>query len=292
LTQTASDSDRLAAEWVNAVRNKLSNLEQQLAIASEQINSLKSQISQAFRVTQLTGLTAQYASGSVKLPSGIVVAISSGTVTVGASATTYLWISDTGAVQLTTTRPTIGLEIARITSSATTITEIQNYPIFEVRPAFPSLDGYSTIDYANSRAWLLTGTARKTTLQGLPSRDTYYTLFWQSISDGTNWNTGGIYTAPTTGKYVFHAQVRVDTTATASNPELAVKLSLFVGNVEIDTPLMQAMSAFGDISLNSSNAAPVQLNAGDTATIKAYVTNGTSVRVREGSVCTAWRLPS
>ncbi|NEQ28492.1 MAG: hypothetical protein F6K28_57870 [Microcoleus sp. SIO2G3] len=289
LNQTAADSDRLAAAWVNAVRNKLADLDQQLAYANQQINSLKSQISQAFRVTQLTGLTIQYASGQVKLPSGVVVTISSGTLTVPASSVSYLWVSDTGAVQLTTTRPVIGLEIARIVSNATTITEIQNYPIFEVRTALPSLDEYATRAFAESRAWQLVAIARKTTTFSIPSRDTYHRLTWESLS-GTGWNTGGTFTAPVTGKYIFHPQIRIDSSTPASSPDVSGKMSLFLGTDEYNTALQQGESAADDLVLNASNAEPAQMNQGDTASIRVYITTGTNCRVREKSLCQVWRI--
>lgn len=289
LSQTANDGDRLAAAWINNARSAIAGLQNQVDSANLQIDSLKSQLSQAFRVTVLSGLTVSYAGGLVKLPSGLIASIASASLAIANNTTSYLYVDENGQVLTSTTRPDIGLEIARIVASSGQITQIQNYPLFEVRPTLPDLSLYATIDYTNGRSWQNINTAQKTTTQAIASRDTYYTITWQSITGTPGFNTAGTFTAPVNGNYIFHCQVRVDTLA--PDVPLAVKLSLFDSNSETGLPLAQGDSAYGDITLNASNAFPLQLEQGEDAYIKIYLTRGISSRVRENSRCQIWKVP-
>ena len=289
LSQTAQQDDRLMPQWVNAARDAIASLTQQIAYANEQISTLKSQLSQAFQVVPTAGLTATVAAGNAKLPNGLIVAIAQTTITVFNNAISIVYISDTGQIRVSLERPSVGLELARVTASGGVITAVQNYPIFEVRPAAINLENYATVEYANSRNWQQVAIARKTTTFPISSKDTYHRLTWEELS-GTGWNTGGTFTAPVAGKYVFHPQVRIDSTTPLSSPDLSGKMSLFLGNDEYNTALQQGESARADLVLNATNAEPAQMKQGDTASIRVYITIGSSCRVREKSICQVWRI--
>lgn len=292
LNQTASDNDRLMSSWINSVRSKIVELDQSLALANEQINSFRNELSQAFKVTSAGGLSATVAGGSLKLTQqGTVFTVSSTTITLTNNATNYIFISDTGVVSVSTTRPSTGLEIARSVTLNGSISSIQNFPLFKTELGQLNLSDYSTIDYANSRVQRLVALGRKTGTQGLPARDTYYTVTYQSL-EGAGLNTAGTFTCAIAGKYIFHSQLRCDTTTPQSSPDLAIKMSLFFETDETGLPLQQGESAYGDITLNAQNSAPLQMSIGQRAYIKAYVTQGSNVRVREGSVVSVWLLPS
>ncbi|HEY9782470.1 MAG TPA: hypothetical protein V6D09_20300, partial [Leptolyngbyaceae cyanobacterium] len=91
LSQTAQQDDRLMPQWVNATRDAIASLSQQIAYANDQISTLKSQLSQAFQVVPTAGLTATVAAGNVKLPSGLIVAIAQTTVSVPNNATSIVY---------------------------------------------------------------------------------------------------------------------------------------------------------------------------------------------------------
>jgi hypothetical protein len=288
LSQTAQADDRLMPQWVNAARDAIASLSQQIAYANDQISTLKSQLSQAFQVVPTAGLTATVAAGNVKLPSGLIVAIAQTTVSVPNNATSIVYISGTGQVVVSVERPSVGLELARVTAAAGIITSVQNYPIFEVRPAAVNLENYATRSYADSRAWKIQAYARKTAVFPVPGKDTYYRIPFESVA-GTGFNTAGTFKS--VGTFIFKVQVRMDTTAVASSPDLSGKVSLFVNNEEAGIALTQQESARADLVFNAENVDPVVLTENDTADLRIYLTQGIQARVRENSRVTAWKLP-
>lgn len=293
LNQTANELDRLAPAWINSVAARVKEIDTAIASANSQINALKSQVSQAFRVSPISGLNVQYAGGQIKLSNANVANIQAGQITLSNNAITYIYINDQGAVLASLTRPGIGQEVAKVTTLNGNVTDIINYPLFEVRPALPDFSDFATVDYANSRAWQLISVARKVNTFSIPGTDTYYTIPFESLK-GTGFNTNGLFTMPTAiapGRLIFHPQIRVDTTSPLSSPDLSVKLSLFAGNDELGLPLAQFESARGDMTINASNAEPVLLTAGQQCTIRVYLTIGRNARVRENSVVSVWRLP-
>jgi hypothetical protein len=287
LSQQAANGDRLGFQWINAVRNKISDLESQLAIANQTINQLKSETAQAFRVSIVSGLNLSYTGGAVKLPSGLIATVAQGNITAPNNAASFVFVDSNGAIAISTTRPNIGLEIARVQTNNGTVTQLQNYPLFTVRPVDPDLSQYATVDYANSRSWKIQALGRKTSTFAIASTDTYYRIPLESLT-GSGFATNGIFTAIVAGNYVFASRIRVDTT-TLSQP-LAVKLSLYVGSVEI--LLAQGESARGDYSASVQNNEPVQLAQGGQAEMRVYLTSGVNARVREGSSVVAWLVPS
>lgn len=294
ITQNAADGDLVTGAWVNSLRAKLNALDAAIATASSQIGDLRSQLSQAFRVTAISGLLVAYAGGTVKLSaSGIVVTVAPGQLTLPASSTSWIYLDATGTMVSSTTRPTIGLEVATVTTNATTVTAIVNFPIFVVQPNL-NLDNYATIAYANSRAWEQVAYGRRTTSWIIPAAETFYTIPFETLQ-GVGLNTAGVFTAPAgTRSYVFHVQVRVDTTAVFTS-SLSVKISLFVepsgGSLTEYGILAQSESARGDITLNAENAQPISLSGGDKVTARVYLTQGVSARVRENSQIKVWGLP-
>lgn len=291
LNQTASDSDRLMSAWINNVRSKIIELDQSIAFANEQINSFRNELSQAFKVSSSGGLSANVAGGSLKLTQqGTVFAVSPTTITLTNNATNFVFINDTGVVSVSTNRPSTGLEIARVVTANGSISSIQNFPLFKTELAQVNLADYATVDYANSRVRKLIATGRKTLVQSLANRDTYYTVSYQSLT-GTGLDTAGTFTCSIAGQYVFQSQLRIDTTTPLSSPDLAIKMSLFLEADETGAPLMQVESARGDVTLNANNAIPLQMTVGQRAYIRAYITTGSNVRVREGSSVSVWRLP-
>ena len=291
LNQVAVDNDRLMSAWINDVRNRILKLDQSLALANEQINSFRNELSQAFKVVATGGLTASVSGGSLKLTQqGTVFAVSPTTITLTNNATNFVFINDTGTVSVSTNRPSTGLEIARVVTANGSISSIQNFPLFKTELVQVNLSDYATVDYANSRIQKLIATGRKTSIQSLPARDTYYTVSYQSLT-GDGLNTAGTFTCQVAGNYIFHSQLRCDTTTPLSSPDLAIKMSLFLEADETGLPLMQGESAFGDITLNARNAIPLAMTVGQRAFIRAYVTTGSNVRVREGSSVSVWRLP-
>jgi|GEM_PF-7002026 hypothetical protein len=286
LDQQAANGDRLGFQWINAVKAKISDLEEKLAIANQTINQLKSETAQAFRVSVVSGLNLTYTGGVVKLPSGLVATVMPGNVTAPNNATSFIFVGADGAIAIATTRPSIGLEIARVQTSNGSISSLFNYPLFTVRPVDPDLSQYATVDYANSRAWKIQALGRKTATFVIASTDTYYRIPLESLT-GTGFATNGQFTAPVTGNYVFSSRIRVDTTT--PNIPLAVKLSLYVNNVEI--LLHQSDSAYGDLSASIQNNEPVALAIGQQADMRVYLTRGQNARVREGSSVVAWLVP-
>ncbi|MBW4633568.1 MAG: hypothetical protein KME30_17215 [Iphinoe sp. HA4291-MV1] len=289
ITQTAQDNDRLMPAWSNSVKDKFTAIEQEIAFAQQQLADLKAQLSQAFQVTPTGGLTVSVAGGSFKTTGASVIVVSPTTLTVPASATSYVYINDSGQVLVSTTRPAVGLELAKVVATGVGISSIQNFPLFEVKQAI-NLSGYATIAYADSRSWQQIAVAKKTAVYNIPGRDVYYTIPFESLQ-GSGFNTGGVFTPPQGGKYKFQCQIRVDTLATASTPEMSGKISLFVDGQEIGTALQQGYSAFGDLVFNAENAEPIILTTAQQATIKVYLTSGTQCRVRENSTVVAWRVP-
>ena len=291
--QTVQNGDRATAAWLNSVHQKFAYLEQQLALANEQISNIKSQLSQAFRVAPVSGLTVSYGAGSVKLSSGLVATTNGGLINVTDNTRSYLFVDNAdGLVKASINRAQNGYEFAYVVAAGGKVTQVVNYPIFETKTAPPDLGNYATLDYANSRSWEDLATARKTTQYAIPQTDTYYTIPFENLK-GAGFNTAGLFTAPVgsgSRRYVFQAQIRVDTDAPFTQPDLAVKISLFANNSE--TCILQQMeSARGDITLNAANAEPVTLQGGQTATIRVYLTAGYRARVREQSLVQVWRLP-
>lgn len=286
LSQIAANGDRLGFQWINAVRTKLVELEQQLAIANQTINQLKSETAQAFRVAVISGLNLAYTGGAVKLPTGVIATIAPGNLIAPPNAVSYGFIDANGNVQISATRPTVGLEIARVQAGDNTIIQLQNYPLFTVAPVDPDLSQYATVDYADGRMWKIQAIGRKTAVYNIPATDTFYRIPLESLT-GDGFATNGLFTAPVAGKYIFASRIRVDTLS-PSNP-LAVKLSLFVNSVEI--LLHQADSAYGDLSASIQNNEPITLNQGQQADMRVYLTRGTQARVREGSSVVAWLVP-
>jgi hypothetical protein len=286
LDQIAANSDRLGYQWINAVRAKLSDLDAQLAVANQTINQLKSETAQAFRVTVVSALNLSYTGGAVKLPSGLIATVAPGNITAPNNAVSFVFVDATGAIAISTTRPTIGFEIARVQASNGAVVQLQNYPLFTVRPVDPDLSQYATVAYANSRTWQIQAVGTKTSSYAIASTDTYYRIPLESLI-GNGFATNGLFTAPVAGNYLFASRIRVDT-LTPSQP-LAVKLSLYVNNVEI--LLHQSDSAFGDLSASVQNNQPVSLAVGGQADMRVYLTRGVNARVREGSSVVAWLVP-
>ncbi|NMG10831.1 hypothetical protein [Brasilonema sp. UFV-L1] len=289
LGQVAQDSDILRAAWINAASRKLADLEQSLAVANEKLGTLQSQLSQAFQVTRSAGLTANVAAGTIKI-GGIVASIAALSITCPDNSTSYVYIDNNAQVLVATTRPSGGYEIARVVTSGGQITEIQNYPLFEVRPPAINTDNFATIEYANSRAWQRIALARKTQDFPIPARDTYYRIPFEAL-EGNGFNTSGLFTAQTAGDFVFHAQIRVTTTATQTSPDMSAKLSLFTAGQEYAI-LGQTESARGDLTINASNARPLIMTAGQTADLRIYLTRGVQTSVRSDySLVQVWKLP-
>ncbi|MBW4677768.1 MAG: hypothetical protein KME52_28370 [Desmonostoc geniculatum HA4340-LM1] len=93
-----------------------------------------------FKVTASTGLSIAYQGGSVTLPSGVILAIAPGTLSVTASTTNYVFINRTGSVQSSTTRPLFGIILAEITTSTNAVTGI-----VDARPRYQILPKASAI---------------------------------------------------------------------------------------------------------------------------------------------------
>jgi hypothetical protein len=283
LNATAANGDRLGFQWINAVRAKFIALDAQLAVANQTINQLRSETAQAFRVSVVSALNLSYTGGAVKLPSGLIATVAPGNITAPNNAVSFVFVNASGAIAISTTRPALGFEIARVEASNGAVTQLQNYPLFAVRPVDPDLSNYATVDYANSRAWKIQALGRKTSTFAIASTDTYYRIPLESLT-GSGFATNGLFTAPVAGNYVFASRIRVDTTT--PNQPLAVKLSLYVGSTEI--LLHQGDSAYGDLSASVQNNEPVPLAVGGQADMRVYLTRGVNARVREGSSVVAW----
>lgn len=290
ITQTAAANDRLMPQWSNSVKAKFEALEQELAFAQQQLADFKSQLSQAFKITPIGGLSVSVAGGMFKTISGTVLTVSPTTLLLADNQTHFIFVNNSGAVNASTIRPATSLEIGRVVTLAGKITDIVNYPLFEVKANLETLSSYATIEYADTRAWREQARARKNTNYNIPGRDTYYVIPFESLI-GSGFNTAGVFTAPQAGKYKFQCQIRITTLAVASNPNMSAKLSLFQGNVEVNTPLQQGESAYGDLTFNAENAEPVTMALNEQATIRIYLTSGTQCQVRPGSVVQVWRLP-
>lgn len=284
LSQVASENDRVMPAWLNAVRNKLTSLEQQLAAANQTITQLRAETAQAFRVRVQAGLSLSYAGGTVKLLTGEIAVVQPGALTAPDNATNYIYIDGTGAIALATNRPDTGLEIAKVTASSGAVTELINYPQFAIKSSPVDLDDYATVDYADSKEWQLSAKGRKTAVFAIPATDTYYTIPFESL-EGSGLNTGGVFTPPDNGIYLFNPRIRVDSLSPSS--PLAVKLSLFINGVEY--LLHQGDSAYGDLSASPMSEG-FTLTTSDQVTMKVYLTRGVSARVREGSTFSCWRI--
>ena len=291
LSQTANPNDRLTSDWINVVRATVSDLQSQLALANQTINQLKADTAQAFKVSVVSALNLSYSGGSVALTSGLIAVIQPGNLTAPNNATSYIFINDAGVVQIASALPAIGFAIARVVTLNNAVTVLQNYPLFATRPTNIDLGQYATIAYADSRKWEQIATARKTALQALTGLASYTTIKFEALQ-GAGFATSGVFThTGSARKYVFDTSIRIDTTA-PNSADLSVKVSLFTNNSVEQAILFQGRSAEGDITGTARNVEPLTLNDGDTVAIKAYITSGVNVRVRENySAVTAWRLP-
>lgn len=288
-TQTAAVGDRLTSDWANSVRNAINSANTAIAANTQSINQLRADTTQAFKTSVLSGLTVSYLGGNVALTSGVIIAISPGTATVPNNATSYLFINALGAVTVDSSLPQGAVGMAAIVASGGVITSLQNYPLFAIRPSFDP-GAYATTTYAASRAWEKAAVARKNSLQNLANNAQYYIVTFESLQ-GAGFATNGTFTHTGVQRdYIFDAQIRIDTTA-PNSANLSVKVSIFVNGTE-QAILYQARSAEGDITGTGRNVEPFRLSDGDQVNIRAYVTSGVNVRVRENySVCVAWRLP-
>ncbi|MDY6899109.1 MAG: hypothetical protein SWZ49_13680 [Cyanobacteriota bacterium] len=285
LDQTATTNDRVMPQWLNAVKAKLETLEQQLALANETIQKLRAETAQAFRVTVASGLSLSYAGGVVKLLNGDTATISTGAISAPDNTVSYLYVDAAGEIAIAQTRPDIGLELARITTAGGKVTELINYPQFRVQQAPVSLEDYATVEYANSIAWSQVARGRKTSIFNIATTDTYYTIPFEELQ-GNGLNTGGIFTPPVDGTYLFNPRIRVDSLSPSS--PLAVKLSLYINDVEV--LLHQGDSAYGDLSATMLSES-FNLTTSDRVSMRVYLTRGTLARVREGSIFVCWRIP-
>lgn len=284
LDQAASENDRVMPAWLNAVRNKLTQLEQDLAVANQTIQQLRSETAQAFRVKVEAGLSLSYAGGTVKLLTGEIAVLQSGALTVPDNQTNYIYIDGTGAIAVNNNRPDTGLEVAKVTTTSGAVTELINYPQFTVKSSPIDLDDFATVEYADSKEWTLSAKGRKTAVFAIPSTDTYYTIPFESL-EGIGLNTGGVFTPPVGGTYIFNPRIRVDSLSPSS--PLAVKLSLFINGVEY--LLHQGDSAYGDLSASPMSEG-FNLTTSDEVSMRVYLTRGVSARVREGSTFSCWSI--
>lgn len=287
IEQIASSNDRLMFNWVNSVRQSVYDLRNSIATINQQIIDFNDKIINAFKISSVSGLTVSVAGGNIK-NNNTVSTVSPIQLTLLDNSTNYIFIDGTNIIKTATSKPETIYDIGYVVTLSGIITQIVNYPIFEIKQT-PNFDDYATVEYANSKTWQLIASGRKINVQGLPNRDTYYTVTYNEI-EGIGLNTGGIFTVPQDGKYVIHMITRVDTSSPISNPNLSVKMSFFVNDVQ-EVLLSQLESARGDATLNGSNAIPLILATGNIIRPTIYITEGVSVRIREISNIAIWKVP-
>lgn len=292
INQTASNGDIVQDSWVNGVNAELDRLGGLITQLSSRVSSAEDAFI-PFRSTPLSGLNLAYNGGSVKLPDGTIATLPPGTIGALDNTTSFLFVDENGLMLIADSgnRPILGFEVARITAAAGVITAIEHFPLAEVRPVLPDLKDYATVDYANTRSWFNAVTAHKNGVFPIPGTGQYYVVPFENIilGGGDTFNTAGVFTPATEGDFIFHMRIRVDTLAVFTQPNMAAKISLFVNNTEY--VIAQGESARGDLVLNGSNASPVKMGLGDTATIKVNLTTGVQCRVRQESTLQGWRLP-
>lgn len=153
-----------------------------------------------------------------------------------------------------------------------------------------NLEGLATIEYANSRAWNLVASATKTNTFDIPTDNEYYRIPFERIT-GEGFDTSGRFSVSESGNYIVMLQIRVDTLATASTPDLSAKVSVFTDNQEAPLPIHQSESARGDLVFTGQNAIPFALIQGSIIDTRVYLTIGQLCRVRERSSISIWKLP-
>lgn len=284
LDQTAGESDRVLPTWFNAVSARFTEVTQQLAVVQEEVQKLRSETAQAFLVSRISGLSVSYAGGTVKLPDGSISAVSPGEITLPDNQINFIYIDGAGAVQANTTRPDTKFEIARVTTNSGNISEVINYPQFRVSTEINDLDDYATTNYVDSRQWQEVAKGVKNNIYNIPATSNYYIIPFEQIS-GNGLSTASQFTPSVDGRYLFNPRIRVDSLSPSS--PLAVKLSLFINNVEI--LLHQGDSAYGDLSASPISEA-IALTTSDIVTMRVYLTRGVLARVREGSTLVCWKV--
>lgn len=145
---------------------------------------------QAFRdalaVSAGTGLSVAYQAGSVTLEDGTIQAIAPSTISVPASATSYVFVDTTGTVVASTIYPVRAVTLAKIITLANSISSITDLrPRLVVRPRFNAIAVFGGIG-AQGDYSLASGTA---TLNG----DYSYRNFTLSTGATINVPTGYLY---------------------------------------------------------------------------------------------------
>lgn len=297
LDQNVANGDTIDEQWFDAVNAAIAKLTQDLANTQQELETIKSQVTESLIVSLGGGLRLEISPGRVTLPDRTVSVIPSSNLQAIANDRSYIYINTTGQLEVSTTEPADGLlELAEATANDSEVTQLTNYPRLRVSTPTPNLDLLATRAYVDDNKFKPLATARKTSAFNIPQSDTYYVIPFESLT-GSGFNTSGQFTAQKDGQILATAQIRVDTTRPDLYRDLSVKFSMFDVNSELGLPLSQMESADGDLTHNAITAAPITVTTGQVFTFRIYisfrnrqVTTNDRIRVRENSRVTIWQV--
>lgn len=215
ITDLANSGDTVSHLWVNDVGSKIQTNTTNITSLTTRTLNLET-VRDEFKVTAAAGLSVNYLGGTVRLSNGTYAVIAPGTIPVPASATSFVFVNASGGVAVSTTRPVDGLELARVTTNATLVTEIVNTPI---RQAF-------------NRPQKIIEAVKSNTTNLNPDGVSYGIPGWTLIrNEGGVMNGGsGVITLPPSWRVRVEASVNV---ASSVSTVLSGKLSLFNGTTEL-----------------------------------------------------------
>ncbi|ALF55609.1 hypothetical protein ACX27_26650 [Nostoc piscinale CENA21] len=133
MTRTVyQNGDVLTAEAVNAIGFPIPDGEDFIGrgpkVIDDYLDDAPTQIKSRFygfydrlRVSHNAGLTLNYIGGSVLLSTGVVVAITAGTITVPNNATSYIFVNSAGAIATAPTLPNESFPMAVVTTAGGTL---------------------------------------------------------------------------------------------------------------------------------------------------------------------------
>lgn len=114
----------------------------ELSDTAGQVKDRLSVATSGLRPSQGSGLTVNYASGTVRLPGGTLLAINAGTIAVANNTTVLIWVNSTGAIETGVVAPSVRALIAQVTAVSGSITALQDLRftgIQDIRPIASSI---------------------------------------------------------------------------------------------------------------------------------------------------------
>jgi hypothetical protein len=280
ITDIGNSGDQVSHLWVNDVGSKISANISNINTLNTNVTTLQT-LRDEFKVSLATGLTVSYLGGSVRLSSGTYAVVANGSIVLPASSTSFVFVNSLGVVATSTARPVDALEMAVVTTDATSVTNISPVP---KREAF-------------NRPQKLIEAVKNGVANLNPDGISYGIPGWTLIrNEGGIMNAGsGVITVPASWR------IRAEATVNVSSPNATVlsgKLSLYNGGTElkildglsVPTPLV----APSGMILNGSYETREDQTLGGTGTLTLQLQfrQGTAASIAgdNNTVLRLWRV--